>query len=167
MLKLAHSGESLNKDVKKEGPMKTITYLLLVSCLILGVSTGDARNTVHRLSIAEALAEGEQEGVLSGSISLYFSEQEHPAVDESLGTFTANRKTNAFGKSDEEACRWAFLSAMKSLEDRAIREGGDAVINIYSYYYKNKVESATEFECGAGGLMAGVTMIGEVVKLAE
>lgn len=147
--------------------MKTITYLAIALCLILGVSTGDARNTIHQLPIDKAMAEGEEEGVLTGSVSFFFGDQAHPTVAESFGTFTANRKTNAVGKSDEKACRWAFLSAMKSLEERAMKEGGDAVINIYSYYYKNKVVSQTEFECGAGGIMAGVTMIGEVVKLAE
>lgn len=147
--------------------MKKINYVALALCLVLGVSTGDARNTIHQLPIADAMAEGEKKDVLSGSVSFYFGEQAHPAVAASLGTFTSNRKTNAFGKSDEEACRWVFLSAMKTLEERAIKEGGDAVINIYSYYYENKFVSETEYECGAGGLMAGVTMIGEVVKLAE
>ena len=147
--------------------MKRITYMALALCLVLGVSTGDARNTIHQLPIADALAVGEEKSVLTGEISFYFGDAAHPAVEKSIGTFTANRKTNAVGKSDEEACNWAFMSAMKSLEERAMKEGGDAVINIYSYYYKNKVVSETEFECGAGGVMAGVTMIGEVVKLAE
>ncbi len=83
------------------------------------------------------------------------------------GTYTSNKKTNAVGKSDEKACNWAFLSAMKSLQERAIKEGGDAVINIYSFYNKNKFVSATEFECGAGATIAGVTMVRDVVKLAE
>jgi uncharacterized protein YbjQ (UPF0145 family) len=147
--------------------MRRMTLFVLISCLLIGVSTGDARNTIQQLSIADALAVGERENVLSGEVSFYFGEQTHPTVETSLGTFTSNRKTNAFGKSDEEACHWAFLSAIKTLEERAIKEGGNAVINIYSYYYKNKVVSETEYECGAGGLMAGVTMIGEVVKLAE
>ena len=56
---------------------------------------------------------------------------------------------------------------MITLQDRAVAEGGNAVINIRSYYYKNDFSSATEFECGAGAIMAGVTMVGEVVKLAD
>lgn len=147
--------------------MKKFLHLALASLLVFGLSSGNARNTVIQLSIKEALAEGVEQGVLLDSVKLYFGDEAHPAVEKELGRFTANRKTNAFNKSDEEACRWVFLSAMKSLQDRAVAEGGDAVINIYSYYYKNKVVSATEFECGAGSMVAGVTMIGEVVKLAE
>lgn len=58
-----------------------------------------------------------------------------------------------------------FLSAMIALQDRARREGGNAVVNIRSYYKKNEVNSSSEFECGAGAVMAGVTLEGEVVTL--
>ena len=54
---------------------------------------------------------------------------------------------------------------MISFQDRAKQLGGDAVINIESYYRKNTIKSATEYECGSGGLMSGVTFRGEVVKL--
>ena len=46
-------------------------------------------------------------------------------------------------------------------------KGGNAIVNIHSYYYKNAFSSSTEFECGAGAIMSGVTMVGDVVKLAE
>ena len=135
--------------------------------LLVSYSTGQARNTLHKVSIEEALAWGEKEGVLKSSVRLYFGDQAHPAVERNLGTYTANRKTNAVGKSDQKACKWAFLSAMVTLQDRAIAEGGNAVVNIHSFYYKNEFSSATEFECGAGAVMAGVTMVGDVVRLAD
>ncbi|MDH3352155.1 MAG: excinuclease ATPase subunit [Gammaproteobacteria bacterium] len=147
--------------------MKQLAYLVLVSLLLFSYSTGQARNTLLKVSIEEALAWGEDEGVLKSSVRLYFGDQEHPAIERNLGTYTANRKTNAFGKSDQKACKWAFLSAMVTLQDRAIAEGGNAVVNIHSYYSRNEFSSATEFECGAGAIMAGVTMVGDVVQLAE
>ena len=147
--------------------MKQTAAFLLVLALLFSASTGDARNTVHQLSVGAALAEGEAKGVLIDSIALYFGDQATPAVEQSHGQFTANRKTNAFNKSDEEACNWVFLTAIKALQDRARAQGGNAVINIYSYYYKNEFVSETEFECGAGAMVAGVTMIGDVVTIAE
>jgi uncharacterized protein YbjQ (UPF0145 family) len=147
--------------------MRQLAIFGLVAALALGISTVEARDDVQNFSIADALARGEKEGVLNSSIELYFGDEEHPAVDTNHGEYTSNKKTNAFGKSDEKACQWAFLSAIKSLQDRAIKEGGNAVINIRSYYKKNSLVSATEFNCGAGATVAGVTMIGEVVKLAE
>lgn len=147
--------------------MKQTTYIFIIVALLLGVSTSDARNTLHKVSIESALQWGEEEGVLDDAIALYFGDQEHPPVEKNLGTYTSNRKTNGVGKSDEKACQWAFLSAMKTLQERAVREGGNAVVNIHSYYYKNTFSSQTEFECGAGAIMSGVTMVGDVVKLAE
>jgi hypothetical protein len=147
--------------------MKQLATFLLTIALMLGFSAVEARDDIQNFSIEDALARGEKEGVLDSSIQLYFGDQEHPAVDENHGEYTSNKKTNAFGKSDLKACQWAFLSAMISLQERAVREGGNAVINIRSYYKKNDLVSATEFVCGAGAAVAGVTMIGEVVKLAE
>jgi uncharacterized protein YbjQ (UPF0145 family) len=77
----------------------------------------------------------------------------------------ANRKTNAFNKSDEEACKWVFLSAMIALQERAIREGANAVVGINSYYKKNEVSSNTQYECHAGNIVAGVALKGTVARL--
>jgi hypothetical protein len=147
--------------------MKQLTILVLISMLLFSASASYARNTIHHLSIEQALARGEAQGKIKNSVQLFFGNQAGPEAEKKLGTVTANRKTNAFGKSDASACQWAFLSAMITLQDQAIALGGDAVINIRSYYYKNKFSSATEFECGAGAVIAGVTMVGEIVKLAD
>ena len=37
-----------------------------------------------------------------------------------------NKKTNAFNKSDLEACQWVFLSALKDFKQMAVRAGGNA-----------------------------------------
>ena len=104
---------------------------------------------------------------LDGSIKFFFGNQPTPTVITKLGTDVSNRKTNAFGKSDEKACNWAFLSAMVALEKRAQQLGANAVINIVSYYKKDVMSSATEFECHAGALIAGVALKGDFVKIAE
>jgi hypothetical protein len=38
-------------------------------------------------------------------------------------------------------------------------------VNITGYYKKQPFSSQTEFQCGAGATMAGVTLKGTVVKL--
>ena len=147
--------------------MKQLAYLVLISMVLFSYSTGEARNTVLKVSIEGALEWGEREGVLLDSISLYFGDQDHPAIERDFGEYSANKKTNGVGKSDQKACQWAFLAAMKTLQGRARNEGGNAVVNIHSYYYKNEYSSTTDFECGAGNIMSGVTMVGTVVTLAE
>ncbi len=82
-----------------------------------------------------------------------------------FGGFKTNKKTNAFAKSDEDACNWVFLSAMISLKERAIKEGGNAVVDIKSNYKNNLTSSSETFQCGAGAVMAGVALTGKVVTL--
>src|SRR4051812_32770768 len=101
------------------------------------------------------------------SISLYFGGHPTPRVIRKIGEWTSNKKTNAANKSDQEACEIAFISAALSLQDRAKKEGGNAVINIRSVYKNDNVESASEYLCGAGTFMAGVALRGTVVTLKK
>ncbi len=95
----------------------------------------------------------------------HFGTQEHPTLARTIGDWVSNKKTNATGKSDQAACQWAFLSAMLSLQNRAVAEGGNAVVNIRSYYKKNELSNDTDFECGAGTFVAGLALKGTVVEL--
>jgi len=147
--------------------MKIAIHIALSLVLVFATSTSQARNEVLRFSIEEALSQPEAVSRLDSSIRLFFGDQAVPAIERKLGTFTSNKKTNGFNKSDAEACNWAFLSAMMSLQERAAREGGNAVVNIRSFYRKSEFSSASDFECGAGTFVVGITMVGEVVRLAE
>ncbi|HKY08176.1 MAG TPA: excinuclease ATPase subunit [Candidatus Binatia bacterium] len=126
-----------------------------------------ARDTKYLLPISTALEVKDAKDKLDGSIKFFFGDQPTPPVLAKLGTDVSNRKTNAFGKSDEKACNWAFLSAMVALEKRAQQLGANAVINIVSYYKKDVMSSPTEFECHAGAVIAGVALKGDFVKIAE
>ena len=132
----------------------------VVACL---ASHAFARDTVNYYPVADALAS--EPGKVSEDIPLYFAGQKHPVVVKSFGEFATNKKTNAFGKSDETACQHVFLSAVIELQDRARKEGGNAVINIKSNYRNAVRESATEYTCGAGAVIAGVALKGDVVTL--
>lgn len=141
----------------------------LVSLLALGLmamaSTADARDDRLKFPIADAKATDAAKEKLDGSIKFYWGKQKHPGVEKKLGEFTANKKTNFVGKSDKEGCEWVWLSAMISLQERAHKEGGNAVIGIKSVYKRDELVSETEYECGAGSFMGGVALRGEVVKL--
>lgn len=121
-----------------------------------------AKNETIRLPISGALNDPRAKEVLDPSIKLYFGKNGSGTKITSL--LSANKKTNAVGKSDEEACNWAFLAAMKTFQERAKREGGTKVINLSSYYYKKEFISDKEFECGVGNVMVGVTFRGYVAK---
>ena len=138
---------------------------LIVLFAILFSALASARDEYNRYSIEEAMSTSEAKEILNPGYTFSFGSQSHGPVKTSHGQFTSNKKTRAFGKSEKFACQWAFLSAMASFQSRISQQGGNAVINIRSYYKKRDFRSNVEFECGNGSIMAGVTMIGEVVTL--
>ena len=147
--------------------LKNVVLMIFLGLSLIGLRSAQARDTKHLLPIAAALESKDAKQKLDGSVKFYFGPNQTPAVLKKFGSDVSNRKTNAFGKSDEEACNWAFLSAMIALEQRAKELGANAVVNIVSYYKKVEMSSATEFECHAGALIAGVALKGEFVQVAE
>ncbi|BCV35182.1 excinuclease ABC subunit A [Shewanella indica] len=137
---------------------------LALALLALMVSANAAaRDTIAQYPVQELLQTEKAKEALY-DVPLYFATQAHPQISQSYGEVITNKKTNAFGKSDREACEWVMLSALKALQERAEREGMDAVVNIQSYYKKREFASETEYECGAGAIMAGVALKGTLVK---
>ena len=126
-----------------------------------------ARDTVLHLPIKDVLENPEYKARIGSDIALYFGKQAPPGAPQSLGEFVTNKKTNAFGKPDDEACRWAMLAAVLQLVERARQLGGDAVVDIQSYYKRNEYVSDTDYECHAGGIIAGLALKGRVVKLKK
>ncbi|KAB0643701.1 excinuclease ABC subunit A [Burkholderia latens] len=131
--------------------------------MTFAASTAYARDTIRDYPIESALKS--DEGKLDDGVALYFGDQAHPRVLKSYGSFATNKKTNAFGKSDDAACQHVFLSAVIELQARARKEGGNAVIGIKSNYRNVLRSSATEYTCGAGAVVAGAALTGEVVTL--
>jgi len=138
--------------------------LVALGALLLVSFAAVARDDVGTYPLADVLGNPEYAQRLEG-VKFFFGKQPHPAVARSFGEYQSNKKTNAFNKSDKEACEWAFLSALLSFHERALAEGGDAIVDIRGYYKKIPFSSATHFQCGAGATMAGVTLKGTVVKL--
>jgi hypothetical protein len=161
----AASGKTFVRiDREKECAVKKIVLILLIALFAV---SAQARDTRTMFSIHDAMNTEDAKAKLDKGIRFYFGDQKHPKVIKRFGEFMSNKKTNAFNKTDERACEWAFLSAMLSFQQRALNLGGNAVINLRSYYKKNEISSTEEFECGAGNIIAGVTFLGDVVKLAE
>ena len=132
---------------------------------LFAMSSANARDDRVKFPIKAAMETADAKDKLGADVKFFFGAEKTPKPTQTLGTFTSNKKTNFANKSDEEGCQRAFLSAMIALKDRALREGGNAVINIHSVYKDEKFESDTEFECGAGKILGGVALRGTVVKL--
>jgi hypothetical protein len=137
----------------------------LGSTMLLAVGVAQARDDRLHLPIKDAMTTADAKEMLGSDVKFFFGSQKTPKASQTLGTFTANKKTNFANKSDKDGCERAFLSALLSLRDRALKEGGNAVINIQSYYKKDAFVSDTEYECAAGKIVGGVALRGTVAKL--
>lgn len=143
------------------------SFVLGVLFVTFGIQAASARNTALILPVSSVMSMPDAKQKLDGSVKFYFGKSGHPAVLKKFGNYVTNKKTNSFGKPDEEACNWAMLSALITLQERAQNEGGNAVINIESYYKRQANSLNSEFECHAGAFVAGVALRGDVVKLAK
>jgi hypothetical protein len=148
-----------------------IRGVALVVFVVLGVLFGSvgsvsARDDKLTFSIHGALDRAEFKQKLDPGVQLYFGATWHAAPTEDKGIFKTNKKTRAFGRSDQDACDWAFLSALLQLQERARQMGANAVVEIESVYKNTPLVSEKEYLCGAGGMMSGVALNGRIVKLA-
>jgi uncharacterized protein YbjQ (UPF0145 family) len=139
--------------------------ILAFSALVFCSSHSFARDSIWAYSISSIMSSEVAKSKLGTDVSFYFGDQSYGKALKDFGGFKTNKKTNAFAKSDEDACNWVFLSAMIALKERAIKEGGNAVVDIKSNYKNNLSSSSETFQCGAGAVMAGVALTGKVVTL--
>ena len=143
-------------------PIKTALIALV---LVLGsASSVFARDEIENYSIKSALETADAREKLDPQINLYFGNWKHGAVVQSIGEWKSYKKSNGVGRANEVACKRAFLSAAISLQQRAIKMGGNAVIGIKSDYDNRKTSSDITYVCGSGMLMSAVALIGTVVR---
>ena len=140
------------------------TLVILLAALLVAPPL-QARDDIGDFYINEVMSSNKAQEALGDDILFFFGDEAHGEILNTIREVKTNKKTNAFGKTDEEACHWVFLSAMKNLKAYAIKHGGNAVVNIRSNYKNNETSSSETFKCGAGTIMAGVALIGTIVKM--
>ena len=139
--------------------------VLFAAAALLAVSTSaQARDTRLELSLQELLSSQEaRDAGIDGSVRFYLAGQP-VRVAQRMGKDVTNKKTNAANKSDEQACRWVALSALKALQSGAQARGANAVVDIVSFYKRNEFRSSTNYECYAGTILAGVALKGTYAR---
>lgn len=144
--------------------MKTFAALILP--LAIGLAAAPAvqaagRDDVINFPVADVLNNPEYAAKLPAGVKYYFGDS-RAAVSRKLGETRTNKKTNGFNKTDKAACEWAMLSALIAIGEDAKGRGGNAVVGIKSNYKGNLTSSNDTYACGAGNLMVGVALVGEV-----
>ncbi|MDR2450387.1 MAG: excinuclease [Candidatus Accumulibacter sp.] len=141
--------------------MKKSLFALSASVALAIPVTGEARDTTHYLDFQSVLQAATADGQLDGTVKFYLKGQKVPGkVARTFEEAVSNRKTNAFGKTDEEACNWALRSVLIAFQENAKKNGANAVVDLVSYYRKKEYADPAKFECHAGTAVAGVAMKG-------
>ncbi len=144
-----------------------IKILFFVLILSFVTSIAMAADVLVEMDIKNALENPKVQNTIYDDIKLYWGPEKHPKVIKNYGEFSTSKRSNKLGKSREQACEWALASSIKVLQERARREGGNAVIGIKSNVKHNEVSSASSYECLCGNMMVNVVLKGTVVKLAK
>jgi uncharacterized protein YbjQ (UPF0145 family) len=161
MRNCVHDAQPLGGKLK----MNKKLYGFAVLCACFCASPSFAADDVKMHPLSDALNTPAAREKLDKSVKLFFGNQAYPKAQKELGEWKTNKKTNGFNKSAKEACEWTFLSAVLELQERAVKEGGDAVVGIKSNWKNQETVSDTEYVCADGSLMSGVALKGTVVKL--
>jgi hypothetical protein len=87
-----------------------------------------------------------------------------PIRGATVGQTNTRKTTNGFGRSDQDACVWAMLSALIAIKNDAIARGGTSVQGIKSVTDGAGLSSATEFQCVSGTTNSRVYLQGTIVR---
>ena len=135
--------------------------------LILAMSAAPAlaRNTEVLLDAKTAVEQQGKGDLLN--IPFYMKGATHKKVIKTIGNWSSTRKGRGAFQSDDDACNRTFVTALKSLQQRALKEGGNAIINVTSWTKNQNYENEKNFRCIAGSMIVHVAIKGDVVMLEK
>ncbi|MEE3711439.1 MULTISPECIES: hypothetical protein [Campylobacter] len=138
--------------------------LVSISCISALSLSAVAADDIIYLPIKPAIDEAIKQGYIDNSVKFKFGSQSGAKDQIFMKQLTTNKKANKVGKSAEESCTRAFHSALIQFFQRAKQEGGTKVVNLTGWFKKIPYDSKTNFQCGVGTLMTGVTLKGDIAK---
>lgn len=143
-----------------------LSFAALFTGLFLAVPA-HAEDKILHIPLKDVIEMPEAKGKLDGTVKFYLEGQTTPKVLSKSNDDVSNKRTNAVGKDEVFACKWAALSALISLQDKAKTLDANGVINIVSYFKKETYSDPVNFECRKGAIMAAVTLKGNYAKLEK
>lgn len=139
-----------------------LTILLLAA--LPGVSSAASDKVVH-LPFENAVAAATQSGKLDGSVKFFLVGHQPAGAKVVNDNVTISRKSNAFGKKDQESCDWVLQGILIALQEDAKRAGANAVTDIVSNYNNVEFRDGQDYECHRGFLMSGVALKAKFAKI--
>lgn len=138
-----------------------------VVLMVMGCASAFGADVRMKFTLEDAMMYGEVRDVMEGHIAMSFGEDPNLVIEGKHGTFKTSKRTNAFNKEASNACAHALASALIALQERAEREGGNAVINIMSNIQNREESSTSEYSCLVGSIMVNVALKGTVATIKK
>ncbi|TCR64022.1 hypothetical protein EV560_107108 [Bosea sp. BK604] len=148
--------------------MKVLCRILLAGAVCFASASAMARNDRSVQPLDEAMS-SPQVAALNSDVRVYFGNQRHPRVSQTIGEWSSQRRGSAGRDAAEtrSGCHYAFAEALEQLQKRALKEGGNAVINIYSVHGDVPLKSTSQYLCGIGNVKTAVRLTGTVVTIGR
>lgn len=145
-----------------------VRFVQASACLTFALATTGAyaADDIVHLPLKQAIDAATTAGKLDGSVKFYLAGT-GPKGKLIQADIISNKKSNAFGKENDEICIWTAQSALIQLQEAAKNAGANAVTNIVSYFRKNEYTDKTNFECHVGAIMSGVALKGNLVRIGN
>jgi len=122
-----------------------------------------AKSEIQLHSIDELLASEAFQSRL-GNFQFSFGNE---ILGKPVGIANVKRATNGIGKTDQEACEWAMISALLVLKQEAQTRNGIAVEAIQSTVTGTDYISATHYQCRTGHTNSRVLLKGTITALND
>lgn len=136
--------------------------LVLPVVVVLVTGVAQAEDKVLKFPVQHALKSKLAKDKMLDDVRVYMMGQGHPGTSRRYREYKSNKRAN--GWNDQATCDKAFISAIISLQQRADKEGGNGVVDIYSISNNKKTKSADTYSCLRGSTMAQVVLMGTVVR---
>ncbi len=121
------------------------------NCRSIGSAEGKGKNDAYMCNASAALKSAEAQSVLDPAVSVSYG-------STSGATNVSRQSSNAVGKSPDETCQRAFLSAVKRFQASAQKRNKRSVRLVS--FYDRKTKGGSEYECHIGTWHSHVVLKG-------
>ncbi len=145
-------------------------WKIIISCTLMIFMCGSsatAKDEMEKYSIQEAFQYNKVSTQFDGSVSFFWGNQSYPPVVTKFRSYKTSKRTSLLSKERDYACSLAMAEALKTLEERALKEGGNAIINIVSNVNNIEESSDVDFTCMVGRVVVNVALKGMVVTIGQ
>ena len=130
-------------------------------------SSALARDTSLNVDLRQALDTQEFKTALGDDVAFFLRADKPAAIENRSAPFFINSSTGR-GMPDEKTCLNMTLRALVAMRNRARQEGGNAIVDLVSFYQEHETGDGSMIDCHAGSYVrARVTLKGSVAHIAK